>query len=508
MSKDEQRENAVLSPRQALCGEWAAAPSAATPALRMPRHSVLAIFVLAVLSGCASYHPRVLVPSVTAAAFQARSLDNPKLRTFLAHFGRPPKHWPKRHWNLDNLALVALYESPELAAQRARWAVVRAGVITAGQRPNPRISFLSQHHSIAPGGVLPWTLGFSFDVPIETAGKRGDRIQQALDLASAARFQVGETAWQLRNRVRQRFLDLFAAIEQIKVLKAETAVRSRMLELISQRFSVGESATFEVNSAQLALQRTQMALAAAKAHAASVRAALAEALGLPVGAIADTRFDFTSIDRLPALQQLSTRTLERVALLHRLDLRRALAQYAAAEDTLKLEIAKQYPNINLGPGYEWEEGDSRWSLSLLSLTLPLLNQNQGPIAVAKARVTEESARFAALQAQVIGQVSQAVVGYRGAVQTLHTAQNLFTTQTKHQRMLDQRFAAGAIGSVAMLGGHLASLVAAQDRLAALYQAQQALGTLENALQRPFTEHLSLKPALHEKSPSGRERARA
>ncbi|OAP87967.1 transporter, partial [Acidithiobacillus ferrooxidans] len=319
---------------------------------------------------------------------------------------------------------------------------------------------------------------------------------------------VGETAWQLRNRVRQRFLELFAAIEQIKVLKAETAVRSRMLELISQRFSVGESATFEVNSAQLALQRTQMALAAAKAHAASVRAALAEALGLPVGAIADTRFDFTSIDRLPALQQLSTRTLERVALLHRLDLRRALAQYAAAEDTLKLEIAKQYPNINLGPGYEWEEGDSRWSLSLLSLTLPLLNQNQGPIAVAKARVTEESARFAALQAQVIGQVSQAVVGYRGAVQTLHTAQNLFTTQTKHQRMLDQRFAAGAIGSVAMLGGHLASLVAAQDRLAALYQAQQALGTLENALQRPFTEHLSLKPALHEKSPSGRERARA
>ena len=101
-----QRESAVLLPRQALCGEWAAASSAVMSAVH--RHSVLTILVLAVLSGCASYHPRVLVPSVTAAAFQARSLDNPKLRTFLAHYGCPPKHWPKRHWNLDDLALVAL----------------------------------------------------------------------------------------------------------------------------------------------------------------------------------------------------------------------------------------------------------------------------------------------------------------------------------------------------------------------------------------------------------------
>ena len=461
-----------------------ACKAATRTAIQRPQRPILAFFLLSLLSACATYHPQPLSPERSAAAFQARSLDDPKLRVFLSDYGRTPKHWPKHYWNLDDLVLVALYESPELAVQRARWQVARANVVTAGQRPNPSIGFLSQHHSIAPEGVLPWTLGFSFDLPVETAGKRGDRVQGALALADAARFQVGESAWQVRALVRQRFLDLFAAIEQIKVLKAETAVRRRMLKLVEQRFSVGESSAFAVNSIQLDWQRTHMALATAEARAASARAALAQALGLPLGAIAALRFDFTDMNRPPAGQTPPLATLERAALRHRLDLRAALARYAAAEDTLKLEIAKQYPDIHLGPGYEWEEGDNRWGLGL-TITLPILNQNQGPIAAAKGQVAAAAATFTALQAQVIGQVNQAAVGYRGALRTLQAAQALLEVQRKNQRLLERRYASGEAGSLALLGGHLAYLVAARDRVIALYQAQQALGVLENAVQQPM-----------------------
>ena len=460
------------------------------------------LFFCVALSGCASYHPRILVPSVTAASFETRSLDSPQLKTFLTHYHRPPKQWPKQYWGLSDLVLVALYESPELAVQRAQWQIARAQVITAGQRPNPRISLFSEHHSMGFNGFLPWTFGFSLDVPIETAGKRGDRIQQARDLASAARFEVGERAWQVRTRVRQRFLDLFRTIEKVKLLKAEVAVRRQIVVRVSQRVIAGESATLALNSVQFNLKRTQLALATAEARAATARVVLAQALGLPMKAIAGTHFDFARLETLPTLQNLHTIAMEKMALLHRLDIRRGLAHYAAAEAALKLQIANQYPNIHLGPGYEWEEGDSRWGLGLMSMPLPLLNQNQGPIAVAKARVGEEAAHFFALQVRVIGQVSRAVVNYRGALQTFHSAQVFFTNQMHYHHMLDQRFAVGAIGSISMLEGCSASLVAAQRRLVALYHAQQALGVLENALQRPLTRHSSLAHTRGKKFLSG------
>ncbi|MBN6743091.1 TolC family protein, partial [Acidithiobacillus sp. MC6.1] len=321
--------------------------------------------------------------------------------------------------------------------QRAQWQVARAGIITAGQRPNPSLKLLSQHHSLTEASVLPWTFGLAFDIPIETAGKRGDRIAQAQSLATAAHFQVGEAAWLLRSQVRQRFLDYFAALEQTKLLEAETATRAQMLALMQQRLVAGESAAFDVSTALLDLQRAHLAQARAQAQEAGTRAALAQALGLPVRALNGVEFSFADVEQPPTLQQLPSAAVQRAALLNRLDLRQALARYAAAEAALKLQVAKQYPDLRLGPGYGWEQGDNRWGLSI-SLTLPLLNQNQGPIAEARARVAETAAIFMALQAQVIGQIDQALANYRGALQTLDAAQAVLARQSAQQHLVEQQ----------------------------------------------------------------------
>jgi outer membrane protein TolC len=64
-----------------------------------------------------------------------------------------------------------------------------------------------------------------------------------------------------------------------------------------------------------------------------------------------------------------------------------LAEYNASQSALQLEIAKQYPDIHLNPGYEFDQGDNKWSPGL-TVTLPILNQNKGPIAEAEAKRTE------------------------------------------------------------------------------------------------------------------------
>ncbi|MDA8383372.1 MAG: TolC family protein [Betaproteobacteria bacterium] len=470
--------------------------------VRRPQRPILASFLLSFLSACATYHPQPLSPERSVAAFQARRLDDPKLRLLLSDYGHAPKHWPKQRWNLGDLVLVALYENPELAVQRARWHVARAHVITAGQRPNPSIGFLSQHHSIAPDGVLPWTLGFSFDLPIETAGKRGDRVRRALALADAAWFRMGDAAWRVRVAVRRSFLGLFATSKQVKLFHTEMKLRGRLQKLMEQRFDVGESSALAVNSIQLDWQRARMRLAAARAHAARMRATLADALGLPLSAMAGLRFDFRNMREPSAGRCPPLTTLERAALRHRLDLRMALARYAAAEDTLELEIARQYPDIHLGPGYEWEEGDNRWVLGL-GITLPILNQNQGPIAVARGQVAAAAARFTALQAQIIGQVSRAAAAYGGALQTLQAARSLLAAQRKSLRLREQRYAVGETGARALLRGRLAYLAAEDRRLTASYQTQQALGMLENAVQQPMAPLLYGKGAS-----SGRARGHA
>ena len=106
------------------------------------------------------------------------------------------------------------------------------------------------------------------------------------------------------------------------------------------------------------------------------------------------------------LAELPLVEIRRRALLQRTDVLSALAAYAASESALRLEIAKQFPDLRLSPGYNYDQGDNEWSLGL-SVTIPVLNQNQGAIAEAEARRAEMAAEFNALQARVVNEVEVA-----------------------------------------------------------------------------------------------------
>ena len=63
----------------------------------------------------------------------------------------------------------------------------------------------------------------------------------------------------------------------------------------------------------------------------------------------------------PFIADMPAAALQTTALLNRLDIRIALEKYAAAESKLKLELAKQYPDLVISPGYAFEFGDNIWS---------------------------------------------------------------------------------------------------------------------------------------------------
>ena len=441
----------------------------------------LLLLVTMLSSGCTVRHYQAipLVPGESASRLEARSLADPGLRAYVEkNLGHSISPWPPKTWELRTLSLAALYFHPSMEAARARLAEAEAATLTAGARPNPTLS-------LAPGVPSPWLLNLDFAVPIETAGKRGHRMQSARSLDQAAQLDLADAAWKVRSGVRLALLNGLLASRNLDALRSEEELRREQVKLLEQRLAVGEIARPEVDTARIELSKTHLAIAAAEGRVNETRAALAASMAVPVVALEGMDFAWAALDSPPAAESLSPAAIQRDAVLNRLDVRRALAQYAAAEADLQLEISKQYPDIQIGPGYTYEEGHSYFTLGL-SATLPVLNRNEGPIAEAEARRREVAAAFMEKQTQVIAQSEASLARYVSALKELAEADQSLRTLMDAQLQRTQRAVQlGEEDRLALNGVQIEHAVVVRGRLDALTRAQSALGELEDAVQRPL-----------------------
>ena len=432
-------------------------------------------------TGCAArrYQPAPIVPMETAAQFQSRSLSDAGLQAFVdrslaqARAASPPKTWDVR-----TLSLAALYFNPAMAAARARVAEAQAAILTVGARPNPTFS-------ATPGVPSPYLLTLDLAVPIETAGKRGHRVQSARSLQQAAEFDLADTAWKLRSGIRAALLDYLTASRELDLLQSEEGIRGEQVNLLEQRFTVGEISRPDLDLARIELSKAHLAISAAAGQVGQTRAALAAAIGIPVSALQGIDLSWSNLDSPPSAESLSPQQMQRDAVVNRLDVRRALALYAAAEDDLQLEIAKQYPDVTIGPGYTYEEKNNFFTMGI-STTLPIFNRNQGPIAEAEARRKGAAAAFLERQAQVIAGSEQALALYVAALREFAEADTSLRKLEDDQEQTTRRAVdIGEQDHLSLNGVQIESAVLAQGRLTALSRAQRALGQLEDSVQCPL-----------------------
>src|SRR6266536_5499996 len=441
-----------------------------------------------VLVGCARFHEKPLSATKVAADFEARSLADAGLKTFL-ETNHVTGEWPRRLWDFNALSLAAFYFHPDLDVARAQLVSARAAGITAGARPNPTVSLAPTYDTTTPP---PWILGLSFDVPLETMGKRGYRIAQAAHKSDAARLNLATTAWHVRSRVRKSLLGLYAGGERETLFKNQEAIQAESVRLLEAQLQAGAVSPFEVTQFRVALNQTRFALHDAEKQAAVARVQLAEALGVSLAALEGVELSFDELKRLPGA--VPDATARRQALLNRADMRAGLAEYAASQSALQLEIARQHPNIHLNPGYQLDLTDNKWTLGL-TVELPVLNRNQGPIAEAEAKRAEVAARFNVLQARVLSEIEQAVAGYRASVKKAAAAKALNRELAEQLRRAQGMLEAGEISRVELAQRQLELTTAALAQQAALVNAQESLGALEDAMQSP-----AALSAVNEQSP--------
>ena len=433
------------------------------------------------LAGCVHYQARPLVAEQTFERLDSRTLTDPGLARAAESAHLAPV-WPPDTWDLQALTVAGLYFHPDLSVARASWAVARSGMIAAGERPNPNLSAgPGFNSSTPPNTVTPWILNLDLDFTIETAGKRGFRTDEATRLADAARYRVADAAWGVRARVRQTLLDLFAATETGALLDRQRELLEGILLLFQRQLDAGEISAFQMAQARLQLATLRVSAADAQRRQQDARARLATALGLSVAAIEQTRFDFDAFRRAPV--DIPDAFARRQAVLNRGDLLGALSDYDASQASLQLEIARQYPDLHLGPGYQMDQNSNKWSL-LFPLSLPAFNRNQGRIAQAEARRSLAGAQVEAVQARAVGALDRALAAYRATLGSIGLADQLLADARRVEEVVRNQFSAGAISQLDL--NVVQAEVTAREliRLDAAVQAQQALGDIEDAMQRP------------------------
>jgi outer membrane protein, heavy metal efflux system len=435
----------------------------------------------ALLAACSvqQYKPAPLSPETSAAALESRTLTDPGLRSFEDYYlGHTASEWPPGTWDFQSLSLAALYFNTELDAARARVAESRAELVTAGARPNPTLG-------ITPGIPSPYLLTLDLSFPLETAGKRRYRVESAQSSVLASQFDLAQSAWTVRGAVRAAMLDDLVAVRTVELLRSEAKTRGDQVTLLDRMASLGEITGLQAGAAHIELSKTHAALSAAESQAAEARAAMAATIGVPAAALQDVHLTWPDMSEPPAAASLPVAEIRREAVLNRLDVRSALERYAAAEADLKLQIAKQYPDVDIGPGYSYEEKLSYFTLGF-SAAIPMFDRNRGPIAEAEARRLKAAAAFQATQADVISKSERSLALYTAALAELEEAVRLEELTATRQRAVRDSVRAGEDGRLELDDADIEHLIASRTELESLARAQRALGDLEDAVQRPLT----------------------
>jgi len=437
------------------------------------------------LFACQHVAPAPLSAEQSAAALEARSLADPALRSFLERqLETTFPTWPPPRVDLTWLTLAAFYFQPSLDVARAQLEVARGGVETAGERPNPSVAIAPEWSSNPGTGVNPWIAALHVDWPIETAHKRQDRIDRASALASAAERAILVEAWRIRRELRAALADAISGQERVALLRERHGVQQQIADRIDHRVEAGAATRGDAMLQRLVLLSTEAELADAERTHAGTRAQVAAVIGVPSRALDGFELAYPlgqPVDPVDALEETEAR---RQALIARADVLASLDDYAASEAALRLELAKQWPDLHLGSGYQFDQGQNKWGLSV-SLDLPVMNQNEGPIAEAVAARSEAAARFVALQAQVIAELDQGFAQLRADREQTRR----FEALVAEQRRAAQRVTAARAEGATDRSAELAAEAEVQRSEITLLDARLALdrtrAQLEAAVQGPL-----------------------
>jgi CRISPR system Cascade subunit CasA len=434
------------------------------------------------LAGCVAYAPKPPQVGAFPQAFDTRRLDEKPAGAT---------------WTGADLLNAALARNPRVAEARAKYATAVAAARTAKLAPGPTLTLTAEYASEHPH----WGYGAGADLPLDIGARRSTRLGTADLQALQAWYDYGEAAWTVRTTLAKARVELVSAAAELPLAERLAQARRVRLDRLQARVRAGEDARSVAITAQTELAAAEQRLAAARGRREAALASLAQALG--VSPIAARDLVVAAAAGAPPLDDLPAR--RRDAALSRRDVLRAIADYDLAENALRLEVAKQYPEVRLGPGYQYDHGVDKLPFNL-SLVLPSYDLNRRAIDQAEAARAAAGRTLEAVQADALGAVDTASAALTAArADAAQIAGRTLPAAREAEAAAVRAVKAGESDRTDELAASAAELEAELALLDARRVSDLATVDLEDALRRAFdpAETAVLQAALAPpKTPTG------
>ncbi|MEL6499708.1 MAG: TolC family protein [Planctomycetota bacterium] len=335
---------------------------------------------LLTLVGCQSYERVPLDLADHRAAFDTRLDTTEPISRFVDRLAEQGHAVPDCFDPGDGLSVaegevLALFYNADLRIARLDAGVALATFETAGLWEDPQFGF-DGAEILSPAGPFEYGLTLSLTIPV--SGRLGVERDRAGAAYEAELRRIVDAEWSTRAAVRSAWALWSVAAERLRLFSEVIGQVERVAEITDRLESAGELTRVEARLLRAELVQTRADAAQATLDEARARITLLGLMGLAPDA---------AVDLLPTIQPVlptdQADTIDRLIEANTL-LAVRRAEYQVAEETLRLEVRKQYPDITIGSGLGSEDGDDRLLLGV-SLPIPVLNANRAGIAEARAR---------------------------------------------------------------------------------------------------------------------------
>jgi len=274
---------------------------------------------------------------------------------------------------------VALHLNPRLRAARQAAHVEAVAVDCAGLWDDPVLS--ADALRILKDTSHRWVLGSAllFSVPI--SGRLGVQKDQARAESRVAYIEAWGEEQRVLRELRESWMDYSATRNSRAVLTNERSRYDDASQSLEPLVQNGQFAATEASMLRASRSRADLEDIRLSATEEQARLRILGLMGLN---------HVSEVQLAP--NQVLTDWAGNVDDIYRANPQVLLreAQYEVAEQNLRLEVRKQFPDIALGPGFEHRDGNGRLGMGL-EIPIPILNGNRGNIA--RARAERDAARI-------------------------------------------------------------------------------------------------------------------
>jgi outer membrane protein, heavy metal efflux system len=344
----------------------------------------VSFFVIAFLIvGCQSYEPATLDLDSYRNDLETRLIDIEPVAAF-AHRLRG-NDVPSTFDVADGISpaegeVIALFYNPDLRIARLEAGAALADFETAGLWEDPVFGFDGADIS---SPSAPFQFGLMGNISIPISGRLKVEKTRAGTAYEAQLRELVDAEWNLRSELRSQWAKWTSATLQVSLISEVIEQLEHINAIANTLFEASEINRVEHRLLQVELASNRVLATETMLTLLEAELELLNLMGLPPESAELLSPEFPNIKTTLAEDE-TTRIIDANT-----ELAIAFAKYQTAEETLRLEIKKQYPDIVLGSGYGSEFNDHR---VLFGLSIPLSIWNRNQAGIANARSQREIAR--------------------------------------------------------------------------------------------------------------------